>query len=114
MPSKELTLYHMDNSGLNNLPLLGSNVPLLHRVDYRTYTSLYFITESRLIGLYERWNAAFFKRLDAFTVNDDWVEYPDITTFFDETFRSAFIESTCGPALSELNPGLCEFNTIRL
>ena len=105
MPSKTLDLYEADDSGLNAQPLPGSHVAPHNRVDYRTHVGLLKFTKGAgLGGFYERWETGFLRRLRSLDIGDEWVEIPDLMTFFSDHFGSALIESICGSLLTHLNP----------
>ncbi|KAF4637495.1 hypothetical protein G7Y89_g600 [Cudoniella acicularis] len=107
MPEKALQMYLADDSGFHDKPNYGSKVHPSNRVDYQTHSSMHkFMGGPRLSDFYNRWRYLFARRLENIEVTDEWIEMPDLMTFFDSEFASPLIEATCGPLLEQINPSL--------
>jgi hypothetical protein len=105
MPAAALQMYVNDDSGFNDKPAPQSRVSPEDRVDYHTHISLLNFTSGKLLpGFYKRWLKSFSTRLQALQKLNNWVELPDLLTFFENDFALALVEATCGNILEQQNP----------
>lgn len=109
MPEEALKRYTSDNSGISTKPSLESNVAPHNRVVQLTHLSMVkFLSGDGLTRFYRRWQAGFRLRLDQFGIEDEWMEFPDLMAFWEETFGVAVIEAYTGPILRCINPDLVQ------
>lgn len=109
MPDVALKMYIADDSGFQYKPAPESQVRFEDRVDYHTHVSLLAFTSGKhFSGFYRRWYKSFSARLRNLHVTDDWIEYPDLLSFFERDFALAVVEATCGPILEQQNTNLAE------
>ena len=109
MPSACIKVYAADNSGIRAQPTLGSDVPPNRRIHHLTHMSmLKFMGGAGLTGWYQRWGTIFQANLEKTNITEEWLEVPDLMSFFSEVFGSAILESMCGPVLRRLNPAFMQ------
>lgn len=105
MPDKALQTYASDKSGISTKPYPESNVAPHNRVDYLTHVGLVrFLNGDGLAGFYRRWQAGFIQRLQVLEIGKEWMDMPDLMSFWEETFGVAVIEAYTGPILRSVNP----------
>ena len=109
MPARALAMYASDKSGLRAKPEPDSDVAPRNRVDYLTHVSMVkYLGGDGLSKFYKRWLKGFSQRLQRLDTGgeDEWVEMPDLVTFWEEQFGAALLEATAGPILACVNPNI--------
>ncbi|KAE8384176.1 cytochrome P450 [Aspergillus alliaceus] len=109
-PSHAMHLYRNDNSGIDPTPLPGTHVPPEQRVYFHQHQSAHrFLTGQALRRMTER-----FMRLLSDEINDDtriggeWVQLPDLYSFWKSRIFHAAVKALCGPYLLSLTPSFEE------
>ncbi|KAI0417227.1 cytochrome P450 [Xylaria grammica] len=106
---KILSFYDADDSGMAAKPRVGSKVKPEDRVYYfQIRTAHKYLSGPHLHALNERFMATLDHDLEAMSIGEDWVEYPDLYRFLQLTVTRSSIETVFGTKLLELNPSFVE------
>lgn len=97
--------YDRDTSGSREKPIAGSNVPEKGRIGHFTHAN---IAQGLLVDGLEPmtrgFQASLSQALEACEVDQEWKQYDDLATFFEDVLGRAVLESVFGPLLLQTNP----------
>jgi hypothetical protein len=104
MPTSCLKAYEADISGPYKKPVPGSNVAQHNRVDFLTHRSLVrAFSGPGLKPSLERFKRNFVDTLNMDSVENDWIENPDMLKRARDIVGKALVEAIFGKRLLELN-----------
>lgn len=108
-PTHVIPFYVADNSGVNAVPLPGSNVRTEHRVTYhQTRAATKHLSGSGLVQMTERFLKVLERRVHESSIDSEWTDLPDLYRFLQsEVFRAA-VEAMCGSYLLPQSPTFVE------
>lgn len=105
MAQKAADMYFSDTSGTRHKPIAGSNVQSRNRVSYLTHESLLkCLLGTDLAPASDRFERALTEALHPLSVNKEWVDFPDLSEFFNDFVGTAIIKALFGSALLSQNP----------
>ncbi|KAJ5484691.1 Cytochrome P450 [Penicillium expansum] len=108
-PPSTMPLYRQDDSGIAPTPLLNTHVAPEHRIYYHQHKSAHrFLTGDALRHMTERFTRVLSRELHrdaAIGPDDDWVQLPDLYTFWKSRIFHAAVHALFGPYLTLLTPG---------
>lgn len=99
-PTHVIPFYAADNSGVNAVPLPGSNVRTEHRVTYRqTRAATKHLSGSGLVQMTKRFLKVLQSRVHESSIDSEWTDLPDLYRFLQSEVFSAAVEAMCGSYL---------------
>ncbi|KGO48193.1 Cytochrome P450 [Penicillium expansum] len=108
-PPGTMPLYRQDDSGIAPTPLPNTHVAPEHRIYYHQHKSAHrFLTGDALRHMTERFTRVLSRELHrdaAIGPDDDWVQLPDLYTFWKSRIFHAAVHALFGPYLTLLTPG---------
>ncbi|KAJ5735341.1 uncharacterized protein N7483_000466 [Penicillium malachiteum] len=108
-PASAMPMYRQDDSGIASTPLPGAHVALEHRIYYHLHRSAHrFLAGDALRRMTERFMRVLSEELHndtAICPDDDWVELPDLYTFWKSRVFHAAMYALFGLYLTLLTPG---------
>lgn len=108
-PSDVIPFYAADNSGVNIIPLSGSNVRPEHRLNYHQVRAAHkHLSGAGLIHMTERFLNIMRRRIDDSQIRCEWVEMPDLFEYLQTSVFCAAVEALCGSYLLSQYPTLVE------
>ena len=108
-PSDVIPFYSADDSGVNSVPSLGSQVRPEHRLNFFQVRAAHkHLAGNGLMQMTERFLGVIGRRIEDSQIRDEWTELPDLYTFLQYEVFSAAIEALCGKYLLTQNPGFVD------
>ena len=108
-PTDVIPFYAADNSGVNVVPLPGSNVKPEHRVTYfQTRAAHRHLSGSGLVQMTERFLEVLETRIHKSQIDPEWTDQPDLYKFLQYEVFSAAVEAMCGSHLLSQCPTFVE------
>lgn len=105
LPDNVVSVYRADDSGPFPKPYEGSNVPAEDRIDHITHHGfLRAFGGPELSATSRRYMKALVARMEEKSFSTEWVEMPNLSTFFQDVVGSSLIECIYGPAILRTNP----------
>ncbi|KAL2822611.1 cytochrome P450 [Aspergillus granulosus] len=107
-PRSAMPMYRNDNSGIAPIPLPNTHVAPEHRIYYHQHKSAHrFLTGDALRGMTDRFMRVLSEELHgdlSIAPDDDWVQLPDLYTFWRSRIFHAAVHALFGPYLPLLTP----------
>ncbi|KAH8706987.1 cytochrome P450 [Phaeosphaeriaceae sp. PMI808] len=109
MQEKAIKTYTADDSGPYRKPHPNSRVAPGSRIDFLTHDSLLRgLTGAAMTPTFQRVQKIFDRNLAEENIGQEWIEMPDLLTFFRKTLGRAVLEAHFGPSLLRINPGFID------
>ncbi|KAE8414446.1 cytochrome P450 [Aspergillus pseudocaelatus] len=109
MKEDQIETYTADDSGPYRKPHPNSNVLQHNRVDYLTHDSLLRgLSGAGLTPTFQRCQGIITSQISSLSIEDEWIQMPDLLQFFRDHVGRAVLQSLFGPLLLSVNPTFME------
>lgn len=108
-PSKAISFYAADDSGVNSTPAPGSQIKPEHRLNFFQVRAAHkHLAGNGMVQMTERFLTVLGRRIENSQIGDEWTEMPDLYTFLQHEVFNAAVEALCGEHLLTQYPGFVD------